>query len=424
MPLARIRQAAVLAGGYGKRMLPLTATLPKPMIPVAGRPFAEHLVEWARGWGIERVLFLGGWRAEALVSHFGDGSRFGIEIEYSISPAETQTARRARRAESMLDRRFLLLYGDNYCPIDLGQAEAGWLDSKLPAQMTVYDNRDGYSRANVACAEERLVERYDPARGTAGLTGVDIGFLFLDRSALELAGDENEGLERTLYPELARRRMLGAFLTRHRYYGPAHPARLAETARFFSQPPTVLLDRDGVLNRKPERAHYVRSWADWEWMPGAREALRAFRRSGWRVLLISNQAGIARGELTHEQLEQIHSRMHAEVEQDGGRIDGVYVCPHGWGENCDCRKPAPGMLFQAQRDWTLDLSQTWYLGDDDRDAEAAARAGCRFARIGGELPLLTAAARLLTGEAPAADLAQLASALPARQKEPSWRDVS
>ena len=424
MPLARVRQATVLAGGYGKRMLPLTAALPKPLIPVAGVPFAERLVAWLRGWGIERVLFLGGWQAQALVSHFGDGSQFGIEIEYSIAPADTQTGRRLSRAVSMLDRHTLLLYGDNYCPIDLGQAEAQWFASRLPAQMTVYDNRDGYSRSNTSSLDGRIVGAYDPTRATPGLNGVDIGFLFLDRSAVELIGDRNEGLDRTLYPELVRRRMLGAFVTRHRYYGPSNPARLAETERFFSKPPTVLLDRDGVLNRKPPPAHYVCSWTDWEWLPGAQDALRAFRRAGWRVLLISNQAGIARGAFSHSQLDDIHARMHADAEQAGGRIDGIYVCPHGWDEGCDCRKPSPGMIFQAQRDWALDLSQTWYLGDDERDAEAAEKAGCRFARIGNGLSLLTAAAQLLSGEEPRPGLGLLAQAIPAQHEVPSWQNES
>ncbi|MBN8730670.1 MAG: HAD-IIIA family hydrolase [Acidobacteria bacterium] len=423
MSLARVRQAAVLAGGYGRRMLPLTASLPKPMIPVAGAPFAERLLGWLRGWGVERVLLLGGWHAEALVSHFGDGSRLGMELEYSISSPTTETALRLRRAASMLDRQFLVLYGDNFCPVDLKQAEAAWLASHLPAQMTVYDNRDGYSRANVACDEHGLVREYDAARNAAGLTGVDIGYLFLDRHALELAGDNNLSLSQALYPELVRRRMLGAFLTRHRYYGPAHPRRLAETERFFSQPRTVLLDRDGVLNRKPPRAAYVCSWSDWEWLPGALEALHAFCAAGWRVLVASNQAGVARGALTAGDLEALHARMLAEVEQAGGRIDGVYVCPHGWDEGCDCRKPSPGMLFQAQRDWTLDLSQTWYLGDDDRDAEAASRAGCRFLRISEALPLLAAAARLLAGEYGPAGLGSLAAALPVRDKEPLWQNV-
>ncbi|MCC7237557.1 MAG: HAD-IIIA family hydrolase [Bryobacterales bacterium] len=396
MPLACVRQAAVLAGGYGKRMLPLTASLPKPLISVVGKPFAERLADWLRGWGVERLLLLCGWHAEALVSHFGDGSRFGIEIEYSIAPAATETARRLRRAESMLDRHFLLLYGDNFCPIHLEQAEAHWLDSRLPAQMTLYDNRDGYSRANVASDESGRVRVYDPGRNAAGLREVDIGFLFLDRQVVELAGEANASLGETLYPELVRRRMLGAYRTRHRYYGPSTPARLAETERFFSQPPTVLLDRDGVLNRKPARGEYVRSWDEWEWLPGALDGLRAFRRSGWRVLVISNQAGVARGVIKPGELDRIHARMHIEAGQAGGRIDGIYVCPHGWNEGCGCRKPSPGMLFQAQRDWALDLSRTWFLGDDRRDAEAAGRAGCPFLMIGPERSLL-AAARLLTG---------------------------
>lgn len=424
MSLARVRQAAVLAGGYGTRMLPLTASLPKPLISVAGLPFAERLLTWLREAGVERVLLLGGWHAEALVSHFGDGSRFGMEVEYSISAPTTETARRLRRAASMLDQQFLLLYGDNYCPIDLGMAEAQWLSSRLPAQMTVYDNRDGYSRANVAWDEQGLVRVYDPDRSMAGLTGVDIGFLFLDREVVGLTGEENIGLGRALFPQLVERRMMRAYVTRHRYYGPAHPRRLEETEQFFGQAPTVLLDRDGVLNRKRPPAEYVRSWAEWEWLPGAQDALRAFCAAGWRVIVITNQAGVARGALTQSELDHIHAHMRAEAELAGGLIEAVYACTHGWDEGCDCRKPAPGMIFQAQRDWKLDLSRTWLLGDDDRDAGAAEQAGCRFLRIGEGFPLLAAAARLLAGESAATGLGILAGALPAREKEPLWQSVS
>jgi D-glycero-D-manno-heptose 1,7-bisphosphate phosphatase len=94
------------------------------------------------------------------------------------------------------------------------------------------------------------------------------------------------------------------------------------------------------------------------------------------VIVISNQAGIARGAMTEADLADIHRRMNQEVTQSGGRIEAIYYCPHGWDDGCECRKPKPGMLFQAQREHQLDLSRTPFIGDDERDAEAANAAGC------------------------------------------------
>jgi histidinol-phosphate phosphatase family protein len=157
----------------------------------------------------------------------------------------------------------------------------------------------------------------------------------------------------------------------------------------------VILDRDGVLNKRPPRAHYVRTWEEFEWLPGAKEALRLFRKANYQVIVVSNQAGIGRGAMTEADVQRIHERMRTEAAQAGGRVDAIYYCPHDWNDGCECRKPKPGLLFQAQKDWSLDLTRTPFIGDDDRDAQAADRAGCPSALVSTEAPLLDVARRLI-----------------------------
>jgi D-glycero-D-manno-heptose 1,7-bisphosphate phosphatase len=120
-------------------------------------------------------------------------------------------------------------------------------------------------------------------------------------------------------------------------------------------------------------------------------------QAGYRVIIASNQAGIARGAMTEEDLEAVHAKMRGEAEQAGGRIDAIYHCPHGWDEGCECRKPRPGMLFQAQREHHLDLTRTYFIGDDERDAEAASAAGCRFAMVTESSPLPELTRKLIEG---------------------------
>ena len=385
---AQIKQAVILAGGRGTRLKPITDSIPKPMIAFHGRPFLEYLVEMLREAGIQEILLLLGYLPETIVDHFGDGARHGIRIRYSITPVEDETGPRLRAVREQMDPTFLLMYCDNYWPIRL-EAMIGQFRSLAPlAQITAYSNRDHYTRDNVRVSSEGRVERYDKTRTAPGLEGVDIGFVILEREAMDLLPAGNVNFEASVYPRLVEKGRMAAYLTDHRYYSVGSHERLPLTEKFLKREPAILLDRDGVLNEKAPKAEYVRTWAEFRWRPGAQHALRLLKAAGYRTIVITNQAGIARGAMTAGDLAAIHDRMRSEAAEAGGSIDAIYHCPHGWDEGCPCRKPRPGMLFMAQRDHCLDLSRVCYVGDDERDAEAADRAGCRYLSVGGSVGLL------------------------------------
>lgn len=144
----------------------------------------------------------------------------------------------------------------------------------------------------------------------------------------------------------------------------------------------VFLDRDGVINRKMPEGRYVTGWAEVQFLPGVAEAVKYFREAGFLVLLVSNQRAIAKGLITHEELESLHRRMWHELFQGEKSFDGVYYCPHDIYPACACRKPQPGMLFAAAQDWGIDLTASWMVGDSESDVEAGRTAGCRTIRIG------------------------------------------
>ena len=136
-----------------------------------------------------------------------------------------------------------------------------------------------------------------------------------------------------------------------------------------------------MLNKKAPRAEYVKNWGEFEWLPGAIEAVRLLKDAGYVISIVTNQAGIARGMMTESDLARIHEMMRSDLAKIGGAIDAVYYCPHGWDDDCECRKPKPGMLFQAQKGFHLDLSRVYFVGDDVRDKETADRAGARFLMV-------------------------------------------
>ena len=391
------RQAVILAGGRGTRLGELGDRMPKAMVPFHGRPFAEYLVEQLRGAGFQRLLFLLGYKADQISDHFEDGERFGVEISYSISALENDTGTRVKLAESSCDPVFMLLYCDNYWPLRLDSMWRDFCaDDRTLAQVTVYRNRDQRTRDNLRIGCDGRVEIYDKSRQAPGLSGVDIGYLLLDRSVLSsLPDDRNHSFEAELYPHLVAEGQLGAFQSDHRYYSVGTPERLPETEVFLARRPTVIFDRDGVLNAKAAPGQYITSVEDWRWLPGAREAIARLTAAGVRIIVVTNQAGIARGHVSRETVDRIHEHMKADAERAGGRIEAVYLCPHHWDENCDCRKPKPGMLIQAQRDFTLDLSRTPFVGDDVRDGEAAAACGTPFFHVRADLGVAEALDALL-----------------------------
>jgi D-glycero-D-manno-heptose 1,7-bisphosphate phosphatase len=399
--LGRPTQAVILAGGLGTRLRPLTDTIPKPMIHFHGRPFAEYLLEMLREQGFTEVLFLLGYLPQVVSDYFGDGTKYGLKITYAISPVEDETGTRLKKAIDQLDNVFFLLYCDNYWPMYLQKMWNFFLGTDARAMVTVYANEDGYTRNNLKVNGQGLIEVYDKTRSNPDLQGVDIGYGFFPRTVIAELPDGNVSFEKETYQRLVKDRQLAGYVSHHRYYSVGSHERLPLTEAFLGRSPTILIDRDGVLNQKAPQAQYISSPEQFVWLPGALEALRRLNEAGYRVIVISNQAGIARRMLSWEGLHAVENRMRRDAETAGGKIDAIYVCPHHWDEKCSCRKPKPGLLFQAQRDHHLDLSRIWFLGDDERDMQAGESAGCKTGLVTPAKGLEAWVKEILASEAPA-----------------------
>lgn len=138
----------------------------------------------------------------------------------------------------------------------------------------------------------------------------------------------------------------------------------------------VFLDRDGVINKKAPEHDYIKSWADFEFVPDIIEVIKELSKN-FLVVVITNQRGIAKKMLSLHTLENIHNNMKSEIEKAGGRIDGIYFCPHDKKDNCDCRKPRPGMIIRASKELDIDIDNSFMVGDSIEDIEAGKKAGCK-----------------------------------------------
>jgi len=139
----------------------------------------------------------------------------------------------------------------------------------------------------------------------------------------------------------------------------------------------VFLDRDGVINKYPGDRFYVTSPKKFKFLPGAKSAIARLTKAGFKIFIASNQAGVGRGIYAKHTLAAISAKMLAEIERAGGKIDKVYYCIHRKEAGCFCRKPAPGLLKKAAREFKLSLKHSYFIGDSIRDVVTAERAGCK-----------------------------------------------
>ena len=386
-----VKQAVILAGGKGERLKPFTDTMPKPMYPIDGVPFITRLIEQIKEFGIENIVILLGYMADKVVNELGDGSNYGVHITYDITPVEYDTGDRLLHAANKLDDSFLLMYCDNYCPIDFPRLVKEATENDAIIQMSVYSNKDGYTKNNIRMNDNgKLVDIYDKDRTAFGLQGVEIGYSIVRKEALNLVNDEVRNFTKAVFPKLVNMQKLYATVTDHRYYSIGSFARMPLTEEFFKEKKVVFLDRDGTINVRAPKACYIEKPEEFVWLDGAIDAIKLLNDNGVITILITNQPGIARGNLTLEDLNKIHEKMQNDLKKQGAHIDHIYYCPHNWDEGCDCRKPKPGMLYQAGRDLSLNLPECMLFGDDERDIEAANAARCMSTLVSEDYPLIAA----------------------------------
>lgn len=395
--MGEITQAVIFAGGLGERLKPFTETNPKPMYRFNGKPFLEYLVEQISGWGIREIIILLGYLPDKVTEYFGNGLKWNVNIRYIITPVGYDTQFRLKAAENYLEDDFLMMYCDNLCPIDFSLLTKEYKKNNALIQVTAYSNDDAYTKDNMRIAVDGLVELYDKKRRTENLKGVDIGYAIVSKKVVSLMSNENENFEAVVYPKLVKDKRLFSTVTKHRYYSIGSFERIGLTEQYLSGQKYIFLDRDGVINERPSKAQYICKPQEFVWLPGAREAVKKLNDAGYFVIMVSNQAGIARGAMTENDFQCVQDKMSSDLAELGARIDAVYHCPHGWDDGCECRKPKPGMLYQAQKDYSINLTECVLIGDDERDMITAHNANMKGILVSDDYPLANAVDDVLAG---------------------------
>ena len=372
-----VEQAAILCGGRGNRLRPVTDRIPKPMVPVNGTPFLEYLLVQLRDNGIREVILMTGYLGEQIQEYFGDGDRLRLRLRYSHGPVEWDTGRRLHEIKPWLNDCFMLLYADNFVQVSLTKLATFHAEHGTLLTFTVQSKSSG----NIRLAGNGTVEVYDKTRSADNLGFVELGYMIASKTIFEYYDGIDVSFSEII-SRLVSARLVAGMIIGDAYHSVSDPDRLKLTEEYLKPKKILMIDRDGVINKKAPRGEYIASWNEFSFLGENVRGMKTLAAAGYSFIVISNQAGIARGMVSHEAVDVIHQTMRQKLEEEGVRILDVYVCPHHWEEHCLCRKPQPGLFFKASREWLFRLDQSCFVGDDPRDCQAADRAGCGCIYIG------------------------------------------
>ncbi len=368
---------AILAGGLATRLRPLTEHLPKALLAVAGKPFAMHQLELLRQQGFTRVVFCVGYLGEQVRETLGDGHFMDLDIQYVFDgPALRGTGGALSQALPLLGDRFLVMYGDSYLECDYRAVEKAFLTSAKQGLMTVLRNADRWDRSNVVFEDGHII-RYDKHHQTAEMQYIDYGLGALRAEVFASYSAESALDLATIYQDLIGRNQLAGFEVTQRFYEIGSPRGLAETNQYLTKKNdarVVFLDRDGVINQVVMRhgqPSSPRSLAEFNWEGEAIQALARLKRHGFTLIVVTNQPDISRQKMSRAALEAMTKKIFSQT-----AVDALYVCPHDDPDGCHCRKPQPGLLHGAKRNWGIDFKRSFMIGDSYKDMEAGRSAGC------------------------------------------------
>ena len=401
--MKKIDVAVIMAGGKGSRLRSITNDeIPKPMVPVDGKPLLEYQVEALKEYGIKKIVMIVGHLGEKIMEHFKDGKDFGVDIDYIVEKEPLGTAGAFYYLKDKTDAKdFLLVFGDVFFDIDFDRMEDFHFKNAALTTLLAHPNGHPYDSDLIQTDDNGKVIGFDSKNKVRDYwydNMVNAGMYVINRELLELVGEPVKiDFEKDI---LANQVKNGANI--YAYHSPEYVKDVGTVDRINAtveelkngliasknlknRQRAIFLDRDGTMNVSKG---FISNADDLELIPRTIEAVKAINKSGALAIVITNQPVIARGECSFEELHNIHNKLKTLLGEKGAFVDDIFYCPHhpdkGFeGEvpelkfDCDCRKPKTGMIDEAVKKYNIDLSKSYMVGDSTMDLELARNAGVK-----------------------------------------------
>lgn len=393
-----MKKAVILAGGKGTRLKSISETLPKPMMPVAGKPLLEYQIDLCKKYGLEEVVLIVNHLKDSIIDYFGTGKNWGIKVSYFEEPAPLGTVGGVKEIEEQLKDDFLVLYGDVIMEMDLQRLYDFHKMKNSDVSLVVHPNDHPYDSDLVEVdAEDRVTHFHskplNPRKIYHNLVNA-AAYVFSPKILNHLEKGKKADFGKDIFPNLLDKLNVFAYNTTEYLKDMGTPDRLEKVTRdvtsgklanrsLSKKQKAIFLDRDGVLNYDTDLIHKTEDFTLYDY---AAESVKRINQSEYLAIVITNQSIIARGLTDLKGLDDIHKKMEWELGEQHAYLDAIYFCPHhphgGFeGEvpefkvECSCRKPKPGMILEAAERFNIDLSQSFMIGDSERDAGAGRAAG-------------------------------------------------
>ena len=401
--MKNINLAVIMAGGKGSRLLSITNDeIPKPMVPVDGKPLLEYQVEKLKSYGIKKIVMIVGHLGEKIVDHFKDGKDFGVEIDYIFEKEPLGTAGAFYYLKDKIDAKdFMLVFGDVFFDMDFDRMEDFHFKNSALTTLLAHPNGHPYDSDLIQTDDTGRVIGFDSKHNVRDYwydNMVNAGMYIINKRLLDLVKEPvKTDFEKDI---LANQVKLGANI--YAYHTPEYvkdvgtvdrinatveelKSGLIQLKNLKNKQRAIFLDRDGTMNVSKG---FISKADDLELIPGTIDAIKAINKSGALAIVITNQPVIARGECSFEELHNIHNKLKTLLGEKGAFVDDIFYCPHhpdkGFeGEvpelkfDCECRKPKTGMIDEAVKKYNIDLSKSYMVGDSTMDLETARNAGIK-----------------------------------------------
>jgi D-glycero-D-manno-heptose 1,7-bisphosphate phosphatase len=373
-----LNQAVIFCGGFGKRLMPITKKIPKPMVNVNGKPFLFHLIQQCKSNGIKKILLLCGYKSDVIQKYFGSGKKIGITIQYHINPPEIETYQRIYNARNLLEKEFLLLYSDNYSSLNLHDLFSNYKKLKSKLIISLCKKRNG----NITIDKKnKIISKYFFSKSKKA-DFVEIGYMIVNKKII-ISNYPNTNVSFNFFiDKFADKKKVNYFFNDTGYLSISDLKRLNKL-RFFFKSNYILTDRDGVLNQKNKNHFYIRNLQELKINYIFIRKLKKIIKN-CKLLCISNQAGIATGDLTYKNLKKINNKIKLELKKYKIYLKDFFISPHHYRSNHFYRKPNHGLFLKAAKEYCIILDRTFYVGDDKRDVEAAYNAKTKCWYVGNE----------------------------------------
>ena len=374
---------AILCGGLGTRLGALTRDTPKPLLPVGGMPFLDHLLLELGRFGFRKIVLLAHFRSdaiEAFARQSAAAARFGLELSVCVEPEAAGTGGALHHARERLSDPFVVVNGDTWLEINyhalLSQLHTSGAVAALGLREVV--NPDRYNTAELA---DGLIRRFSKDRAVMGIGLINGGVAACTLALLDRVPAKGS-IEDLVWPNLAADGRLAGLATPGYFLDIGVPATFASAQQAIParhRRGAIFFDRDGVLN--VDHGH-VSGIDRFEWNARAREAVKLANDSGLYAFVVTNQAGVAKGLYGEADVNALHAHMQVDLNAAGAHIDEFRYCPYHidgtiarYARDSACRKPSPGMIVDLMREWPVDPARSLLIGDNDSDLAAARAAG-------------------------------------------------